>query len=163
MAAAIGTSESFHHRYHPRVLGHTCQHAFGDIIRVRFEGMDRIGCNRQPVDVPAYALLLRCVSGDPLVQTSKGTAYITIQALGETCFTQGTDIEYGVGTQGHAEHIRTLADGHCLALSSSSTCERVLMRIRTLLSSIFEGDMSATSTSLRPYTITFSRYSRCSS
>lgn len=158
-AVAVRATETPVHRFHPAFHGHMCQIAFGYRIRIGFHGLHRIGRQGQAVYVPAYLLLTGEVPGHTLVQTTHGTAYITVCARLEMCFTQGTDIENPVRTQGDEEHVCAPAHGHCLLLSSSSTWERVFMRMMMLLSSILDGEMLATSPSLRPYTMTFSRYS----
>ena len=151
-ALAIGASEALHGGGHPALACHAGEGAFGDGIGIGFEGADVVRFFDQVIHMPLQGLVPPQVPGQPLVQACHGAARVAVCSFREMEGAEGSDADIAVGTQGDYEDVRPLSDVHAdeRFLSSSSTCERVLMRTTMLLSSIFDGEMSAISPSLLP-------------
>jgi len=99
---------------------------------------------------------MREMTGDPLVETSHGAAYIAIIACGQTYVSEGPCLRFDRCIETEEQDVDPSPD-HFFLLSSSSTSERVLIRMIVLLSSILDSDILAMSVSLRPYTVRFSK------
>ena len=85
----------------------------------------------------------------PLIETVVRAPHITVCPGLQNDAAEGTDLRFDRMIETEEEDVCPLSD-HFFLLSSSSTSERVLMRMIVLLSSILDSDILAMSVSLRP-------------
>ena len=130
----------------PDMIGQT---AFRDVGALMLISRHVPAYGSQKINVPAFVLFMREMPRYPLIETVHGAAYIAICPGLKIDAAEGSDLRPDRLVETEEEDVRPLSD-HFFLLSSSSTSERVLIRMIVLLSSILDSDILAMSVSLRP-------------